>query len=100
MIHPVRYDDMLKRERQLQIAAQIRRMIVRKEKIFLNLDQLSPFQLVMFYVALCVDQKEARRIDQEEARRIDQEEARRLNNVEEKIQNLNGDYLKLFVSVL
>lgn len=76
--------DMLKRERQVQFEAQIKRMIVRKEKIFLDLDQLSPAQLLMFYVALC----------------LDREDARRLNYVEEKIQRLNANYLKLLISVL
>jgi hypothetical protein len=71
------------RERIAQFQAQITRMIVRKEDFFLKLDRLSDAKLVMFYVALC----------------IDQEESRRLNYIEEKIQNFNGHYLSLLVQI-
>jgi len=75
---------MLKKERQIQFKTQIMRMIDKKEEIFLKLDTLSNSKLVMFYVALC----------------IDKEEPRRLNYVEEKVQGLNGKYLNLLVSTL
>jgi len=75
---------MLTKERTRQFQAQIKRMVVRKEEMFLKLDRLSNSKLVMFYVALCVDK----------------EEPRRLNYVEEKVQNLNGNYLNLLVSIL
>lgn len=73
----------LSKERTLQFKAQIQRMIIKKEEMFLKLDTLSNSKLVMFYVALC----------------LDKEEPRRLNYVEEKIQNLNGDMLKLLFSL-
>jgi hypothetical protein len=73
----------LSKERALQFKAQIQRMIIKKEDLFLKLDTLSNSKLVMFYVALC----------------LDKEEPRRLNYVEEKIQNLNGDLLKLLFSL-
>jgi hypothetical protein len=71
------------KERIVQLQAQIKRMIVRKEYIFLKLDDLSDFKLAMFYVALC----------------IDQEESRRLDYIEEKIQNYNGHDLSLLVQI-
>ncbi len=71
------------KERIVQFQAQIKRMIVRKEYIFLKLDDLSDFKLAMFYVALC----------------IDQEESRRLDYIEEKIQNCNGHDLNLLVHI-
>lgn len=67
----------MNRERKIQFRAQIERMKRLKEKHFLNLEELSDRKLIMFYIALCLDENE---------------DKRRIDYIEEKVLLLDKDF--------